>query len=123
LGDTFPYKLDGEVDKQGHPVIPGEKKPDFIVHVPGKMDKNLVVIEVKPVTVDSDGLRDDLEKLKWLLDKGRYCWAIMVIYSDSKRKIPKEILFKVANFSRRCKKRILLAWHSGWGKEIQIIQC
>jgi hypothetical protein len=50
LGDSFPYKLDGEVDKEGHPIIRprlGPKKSDFIVHVPGKMNRNLIIIEVK----------------------------------------------------------------------------
>ena len=54
LGDEFRYKLDGEVDKEGHPFYPklGPKKPDLIVHVPHDMDWNLAVIEVKPVTVE-----------------------------------------------------------------------
>ena len=47
LGDDFPYKLHGEVDKANHPIIKDEKKPDFIIHVPGEMKQNLVVIEVK----------------------------------------------------------------------------
>jgi hypothetical protein len=34
LGDDYPYKLDGEVDKIGHPIIKGKKKPDSILHVP-----------------------------------------------------------------------------------------
>src|SRR4030043_1988755 len=49
LGDDFSYKLDGEVDKAGHLSIRGGKKPDFIVHIPDEMDRNLVVIEVKPI--------------------------------------------------------------------------
>ena len=122
LGDTFPYKLDGEVDKQGHPVIPGKKKPDFIVHVPGQMERNLAVVEVKPITVDDDGLNNDLKKLNWLIDKGKYGWAIMLIYGDSKRKLPKEIQSRIADFSKKHQKRILMAWHEGWGKEIQIFR-
>ena len=50
LVDDFPYVLDGEVDKAGHPILRtelGAKKPDFIVHMPGQMDQNLVVIEVR----------------------------------------------------------------------------
>ena len=67
IGDSFGYKLDGEVDKAGHPIIRqdlGPKKPDFIVHVPREMNRNLVVIEVKPVTVENNELARDLEKLK-----------------------------------------------------------
>lgn len=50
LGDSSLYELNGEVDKAGHPIIQkalGAKKPDLIVHVQGKMAKNLAVIEVK----------------------------------------------------------------------------
>lgn len=65
------------MDKNGHPIIPGEIKPDLVVHVPGEMDRNLAVIEVKPVTVDIGGLEKDLNKLKWLLAKGKYRWASM----------------------------------------------
>jgi hypothetical protein len=48
LGDNFQfqYKLNGEVDKRGHPIFRKAKKPDFIVHSPGDMKHNLVVIEV-----------------------------------------------------------------------------
>lgn len=49
-----PYSLCGEVDKAGHPLIRGHGldhlKPDFLVHDPGDLDENLVVIEVKPIT-------------------------------------------------------------------------
>jgi hypothetical protein len=51
LGDDFPYKLDGELDKRGHAIISDGKKPDFVIHVPGEMGQNLVVIEVKTVNV------------------------------------------------------------------------
>ena len=121
LGDAFPYKLDGEVDKTGHPIIPGKKKPDFIVHVPGEMDHNLVVIEVKPVTVNDDDLECDLEKLVWLLTHGNYFRAIMLIYGDGKSQLPNRIKSKVANFRKKWEDRILLAWHKGSEEEIRII--
>lgn len=81
LEDNFPYKLDGEVDKSIHPIIESElgaKKPDFIVHVPGKMNRNLAVIEVKSVTIKDkiDKLRNNLEILKKFLDKAKYNYTI-----------------------------------------------
>jgi len=48
----FPYTLQGEMDKDGHPIIHkvvGAVKPDFILHKPGTMNDNLLVIEVKPL--------------------------------------------------------------------------
>lgn len=62
--EELPFSLNGEVDKQGHPLIPGAWKPDFIVHVPGKMTKsNLLVVEVKPANGNVRKMAQDLEKL------------------------------------------------------------
>ena len=119
LGDSLPYKLDGEVDKAGHPIIRqklGAKKPDFIVHVPGMMNHNLVVIEVKPVTVKSkmNELREDLKTLKGFLNKAKYYRAIMLIYGDGKSDLPNEIPDEVKKFREG---RVLLVWHQGPGEE------
>lgn len=119
LGDSFPYKLYGEVDKAGHEFIPGAKKPDFIVHDPGDMRKNLVVIEVKPITVKRDikELKNDLETLQIFLEKGEYYRAIMLIYSDGLQNLPKTILSEIARFSRMSENRIFLVWHGGWSQK------
>ena len=124
LGDDFPYKLYGEVDKSGHPVIRGEKKPDFIVHEPGKMNRNLVVIEVKPITVkDYIGrLVEDLKTLQSFIDEAKYYRAIMLVYGDGKQELPKRIISSVKRFSKRCKGRILMVWHRGPGEEPRIIK-
>ena len=48
--DRFPYKLGGAIDKVSHRLIEpalGVKKPDFVVHVPGDMNGNLAIVEVK----------------------------------------------------------------------------
>jgi len=58
----FPYSLSGEIDKTGHPIIRGGPKPDFLVHVPGRM-KNLLAMEVKPPNAAIDRMVDDLVKL------------------------------------------------------------
>jgi hypothetical protein len=127
LGDDFPYKLDGEVDKKGHPVIRltlGPKKPDFIVHKPGKMDRNLVVIEVKPITVKDriNELRKDLKTLQGFLDKAKYYRAIMLIYSNGEQDLPGRIQSEVDNFSKKCGGRILMVWHRGPGEELKVIR-
>jgi len=124
LGDNFPYKLDGEVDKAGHPVIwqrLGARKPDFIVHVPGEMNRNLVIIEVKPVTVKNrmNELTKDLETLKGFLNKAKYYRAIMLIYGDGESDLRNEILNEVQKFSEE---RILLVWHQEPGEELIIVK-
>jgi hypothetical protein len=60
--EGFPFSLSGEVDKQQHPLIRGGVKPDFLVHVPGRMS-NLLVVEVKPTNAAVTRMADDLKKL------------------------------------------------------------
>ncbi len=116
LGDDFPYKLDGEVDKEGHPIIRpklGPKKPDFIVHVPRKMNQNLVVIEVKPVTVKNriNELRKDLKTLRRFIDRARYYRAIMFVYGNGKHDLPESIRSEMESLQEKYGDRILLVWH------------
>lgn len=56
------FKLCGEIDKAGHPIIRNNAKPDFLVHVPGAME-NLLAVEVKPANA---ALRDVVKDLKTL---------------------------------------------------------
>src|SRR2546422_1048686 len=61
----FRFSLSGEVDKNGHPLVRGNSldyaKPDFIVHVPGVMDHNLLVVEVKAFTLNREAITTDLD--------------------------------------------------------------
>ena len=109
LGDDFPYKLDGEVDKATHPILKGAKKPDFIVHVPGTMDRNLAVIEVKSVDANSNEIKNDLEKLKGFLDTA-YNRAIMLIFGDDSSKI-ECARSEIDSLPREYAEHILLIWH------------
>lgn len=126
LGDGFPYKLDGEVDKNGHPIIRptlGPWKPDFIVHIPGNMKRNLVVIEVKPITVKDDmsELKRTLEKLQGFLNEAKYYRAIMLVYGDGKHNLPESIRSEVHKFSKRCGERILMVWHCGFRRKPMVV--
>ena len=64
---AWPYLLGGEIDKEGHPLIRGGLlhgvKPDMVVHIPGGMDNNLAVLEVKPATARTARAVQDLKKL------------------------------------------------------------
>ena len=62
LAGGFRFSLNGEVDKQKHPLVPGAWKPDFLVHVPGEM-ANLLVVEVKLGTADLKKMAEDPQKL------------------------------------------------------------
>lgn len=125
LGDNFHYKLDGEVDKNGHLYFHelGPKKPDLIIHVPGDMDRNLVVIEVKPVAVANRirNLAKDIETLKVFLEKGNYYRAIMLVYGNG-QDLPVKIISMMENLIRNYEGRnkILLVWHRGPRKKPEI---
>lgn len=60
----FPFTLSGEVDKAGHPLIRSKQKPDFLVHIAGRMD-NMLIIEVKPANADRARMIEDLNKLTY----------------------------------------------------------
>jgi len=118
----FAYKLDGEVDKAGHRIIRGEMKPDFIVHLRGEMNRNLVVIEVKPLDVEPRELRKDIGKLKRLVEEAGYQQAIMLIYGGGKQDdLPPQILAEARRLLGDDKKTLLL-WHSGPGKEPIVVE-
>lgn len=119
LGDGYPYKLNGEVDKSGHPIIRSAQKPDFIIHQPGDMEPNLVVIEVKPVTVKDriNELREDFGTLKWFLDNANYYRAVMLIYGNVNDNLPKNI---EEELKRDIGERVLAVWHSAPHKKPKI---
>ena len=73
------YTLGGEVDKNGHRLVRGnlldKVKPDLIVHIPGTMDHNLAVIEIKPWAFALGGVRTDVLKLAAFCDSSRGLYA------------------------------------------------
>ena len=86
--ENTPYFLSGEVDKSGHPLIRGNNldktKPDFLVHDPGEMNRNELVMEVKPVNFDMPGIKKDLRTLTAYRHRANYWRAILLVYGDSK---------------------------------------
>jgi hypothetical protein len=82
------YSLGGEVDKLGHPLIRGNgldrTKPDLLVHVPGDMVYNELVMEVKPVNAKTPGIKKDLQTLTAYRRNANYRRAILLVYGDSR---------------------------------------
>jgi len=84
------YRITGEVDKKGHPwVYHGPldySKPDFTIHVPGRMADNLLVIEVKAVykakavNPSDEQIVTDLRKLTGYRKTADYFAACYLIY-------------------------------------------
>jgi len=84
--DDFPYSLMGEIDKTKHPLIRGgaldESKPDFLFHVPGNMDSNLLVVEVKPCNARKRDIQHDLQKLTTFCKDAQYKVALYLFYGN-----------------------------------------
>ncbi len=89
--DDWPYSLGGEIDKRGHAVVRGgyldNAKPDLLVHVPGDMGHNLVVVEIKPLKPDTlprerEAFERDLQKLIAFRQIG-YEAAFMIVFGES----------------------------------------
>lgn len=79
------YSINGEVDKMGHAAFAGPlrgAKPDFVVHVPGSMEHNLVTVEVKRRSATPESLTDDLEKLHLMTNVGQYYRGILVVFGE-----------------------------------------
>ena len=90
--DAWPYSLAGEIDKGGHPIVRGglldSAKPDLLVHIPGKMDSNLAVIEIKPFrargsTDERERFQRDIQKLvAFRRPPARYALAIFLVFGN-----------------------------------------
>lgn len=78
------YFLNGEIDKRGHQLLAqlgaDFAKPDFLVHVPGNMNGNYAIIEVKPFGAGRQAIEADLRKLALFLDRVQYQRAIYLLY-------------------------------------------
>lgn len=123
LRDDFPYMLAGEVDKAGHSVIAkhnGRKIPDFIVHKPGSMRDNLVIIEVKSIKNNRRKIEKDFETIKNFISKANYYRGIMLIFGEnrarSEEKI-REITRKFLSTERDLRDKIMVLWHKKPGEE------
>lgn len=90
--EDFPFTLGGEVDKGGHPHfrndVYAQAKPDFLVHEPGNMDRNLACVEVKPCSRGFGEFRGDLKKLTWFCRHASYHAGIFLVYGSGARETP-----------------------------------
>ncbi len=84
--DGSQYRLNGEIDKRGHPCFAEDDwapKPDFLVHVPGSHD-NYAAIEVK--TAYNLGVREilkDVDTLARFTNEAGYVRGIHLLFGAS----------------------------------------
>lgn len=114
------YSLSGEVDKAGHPIIRGKElggtKPDLLVHTPGNMDRNYLVMEVKPINSQKAGIKKDLRTLTAYRRHAKYQRAILLIYgSDGVRQLGNFIRavksFKALDVENLIDLALIEIWH------------
>jgi hypothetical protein len=82
--DGSVFRLNGEVDKVGHPYFGegGAPKPDLLVHQPGHRN-NYAIVEVKPWQAAAAGIRKDLTTLSRFKNEFWYERAIYLIYGPA----------------------------------------
>lgn len=89
-------KINGEIDKRGHKLFHKDdrKNPDFVFHLPGTMENNLIIVEVKG-KMEKDGCIKDFETLKIFLKKYQYQIGIFILYN-----------YNLIKFSRKFKEKL-----------------
>ena len=90
MTDDKKLSLNGEIDKQSHKDFDksDRKNPDFVFHMPGKHDFNVLVVEVKGKLLDPRGrplnsIRKDLETIQLFINKYNYRAGLFILYNHS----------------------------------------
>ncbi len=83
-GDKNPFRFNGEPDKRGNSQFRTnhQRNPDFIFHVPGKMENNTYVIEVKGKYLNSEVLKD-FKTIDIFITHYNYKIGLFIIYNYS----------------------------------------
>lgn len=125
---SFPYSLQGEMDKDSHPII-RSKKPDFILHRSGTMYDNLVVMEVKSLNNTSNNqLKKDLDTLSYFLKDAQYYRVVHLIYGFMKKNDGNisKVIEAYKEYEHQSGKqdefegKLLLYWHSKYGEPAKV---
>jgi len=118
------FTLNGEVDKQSHPILRKlgitHAIPDFLVHTPGSMKGNHAIIEVKSENAARGGITEDLAKLaRFTVDVG-YARAIYLFYGEPDLRLVRSIAASMDHLPP-----IELWVHANYGdaaKRIEVLQ-
>jgi hypothetical protein len=82
-GAGVDLSLGAELDKRGHRVINSNANPDLVLHEAGTMDRNVCVVEVKPITGAKDGFKKDVRNLRQFVGRWSYHVGILLIYGTA----------------------------------------
>jgi len=75
--------LNGEIDKRGHKdfQVEDRKNPDFVFHIPGQMEGNTFVVEVKG-TISKDCIKD-FQTISTFIQRCQYKFGVFILYNYS----------------------------------------
>lgn len=74
--------ISAEISKESHEIIDEDKIPDFIIHEPGTMNKNSIIIEVK-TDIDYKGIAKDFHTLSLFVSKYSYKRGLFILANYS----------------------------------------
>ena len=120
-----PYTLMGELDKRANEIIAsavGKKVPDFVFHVPGSMEANLAVMEVKHIDNNrTDDIHADCEKLRKFVDEkgGKYEGAIYLVFGTGEGQIASFRKIATQKLTGLTKGIFVLLWHKRAGERAE----
>ncbi len=120
----FPYSLGGEVDKSAHPLMGAkgvrDTVPDLLIHRPGYMEGNLVIIEVKPTSRRVSDIQNDLAKISRYIEAAMYVKGAMLLFGPDESRVY-NIVDHPGKSAQFCD-RISLLWHQSVGARAREIQ-
>lgn len=93
MKDSFlmDFSLNGEIDKRGNTAFTGcLKNPDFVFHIPGTMNANACVIEVKGI-LDKSGIQKDFQTLLTFVSEFQYKQGVFILYNHSLQNLRSKI--------------------------------
>jgi hypothetical protein len=120
------FQLAGEVDKKGHPEMRGStildaSKPDLLVHVPGEMKINVLVVEVKPINTRGDLFTKDVEKVAAFVHKANYAAGACLVYGDGSKQLDRLRKIATTAFTPEILAAVRLLHHPTSGERASII--
>jgi hypothetical protein len=123
-GEPIPYTLKRELDKHGHEIIRKPDIPDSPVHVPGKMNHNLVAMEVKHIdNITRREILKDCQKLRRFVNEAQYKGAVYLVFGSQRgdiegfRQLAKEQLSGLTSGG------FVLLWHKQVSECANTILC
>ena len=112
------FTINGEVDKAAHPILKksgaSTSKPDFLIHRPGYMKGNYIIMEVKHTDVRTNGIEKDLCTLSKFIEDVNYKKAVYLFFgSGDVEKITQRVTFAFHALSIKAKIDIWFHTQSG----------